>query len=331
MNAVPEPRSPSLAARAPGALRADGGRDAFEQALARRSPPHASDATARPTGAPSRAGLAEESEEGSPDLFGLALPGAGSEALAGSRGDPLAGPGATPDPFAALPAATRMTLAAALSGASAAAGAAPVASVSGASASGTALGADPLMAMMPDPLLAEGMPSQGVAGRDAGVPAEPAAGASTRATAVPGHEPAGARSRASTQSQAQTREPTVADGLFMPSRLPEMSIATAVPAPAAGAAGSAVDAAALVARLIGQVPLSGSADDAIRMLFPAGSGPIEQIVLNREAGQLNLVVSATPGAREAVSRGVLDLERRLRDRGLPVGAVRLADREAAAD
>jgi hypothetical protein len=328
MNAVPEPRSPSLAARAPGALRADGGRDAFEQALARRSPPRASDATARPTGAPSRAGLAEESEEGSPDLFGLALPGAGSEALTGSRGDPLAGPGATPDPFAALPAATRMTLAAALSGAGAAAGVTPIASVL---VSGAALGADPLMAVMPDALLAEGMPSQGVAGRDAGVPAEPAAGASTRATAVPGHEPAGARSRASIQSQAQTREPTVADGLFMPSRLPEMSIVTAVPAPAAGAAGSAVDAATLVARLIGQVPLSGSADDAIRMLFPAGSGPIEQIVLNREAGQLNLVVSATPGAREAVSRGVLDLERRLRDRGLPVGAVRLADREAAAD
>jgi hypothetical protein len=326
MNTVPEPRSPSLAARAPGLLRADGGRDAFEQALARRSPPRALDATARPTGAPSRAGLAEESEEASPDLFGLALPGAGSEALAGSRGDPLAGPGATPDPFAALPAATRMTLAAALSGA--AAGVTPIASVL---VSGAALGADPLTAMMPDPLLAEGMPSQGVAGRDAGVPAEPAAGASTRATAVPGHEPAGARSRASIQSQAQTREPTVADGLFMPSRLPEMSIATAVPAPAAGAAGSAVDAATLVARLIGQVPLSGSADDAIRMLFPAGSGPIEQIVLNREAGQLNLVVSATPGAREAVSRGVLDLERRLRDRGLPVGAVRLADREAAAD
>jgi len=329
MNAVPEPRSPSLAARAPGALRADGGRDAFEQALARRSPPRAPDATARPTGAPSRAGLAEESEEASPDLIGLALPGAGSEALAGSRGDALAGPVATPDPFAALPAATRMTLAAALSAASA--GAAPVASVSGTAVSGTALGADPLMAMMPDALIAEGMPSQGVAGRDADAPAERAAAASTRATAEPGHEPAGARSRASTQSPAQTREPTVADGLFMPSRLPEMAIATAVAAPAAGAAGSAVDAAALVARLIGQVPLSGSADDAIRMLFPAGSGPIEQIVLNREAGQLNLVVSATPGAREAVSRGVLDLERRLRDRGLPVGAVRLADREAAAD
>jgi hypothetical protein len=91
---------------------------------------------------------------------------------------------------------------------------------------------------------------------------------------------------------------------------------------------SAVDAAALVARLIGQVPLSGSADDAIRMLFPAGSGPIEQIVLNREAGQLNLVVSATPSAREAVSRSVLELERRLRDRGLPVGAVRVSERES---
>ena len=305
MNTVPEPRSSSHAARAPGALRADGGREAFEQALARRSSPRAPEVTARPTGAPSRAGLADESGEASPDLVGLALPGAGGEVLAGT--------GAAPDPFAALPAATRMTLAAALS------------------VSGTALGADPLMAMMPDALLAEGMPSQGVPGRDAEGAAESAAAQPGHATAVPGHEPVGGRSRASTQPQAQTREPTAADALLMPGRLPEMSIATAVPSPAAGAAGSAVDAAALVARLIGQVPLSGSADDAIRMLFPAGSGPIEQIVLNREAGQLNLVVSATPGARDAVSRGVLELERRLRDRGLPVGAVRLADREAASD
>jgi hypothetical protein len=323
MNAVPESRSASLPARGSAAPRADAAREAFEQALARRSPPRPPETAGRQAGAPARLGPADDREEVSSEALGLALPGPGGDAISGTQEGGSAGPAS--DPLAALPAAARMALAAALSGAGAPAGTEGLASVTGAS-----LGAGPLSAMRPEELPADGTTRPGMPILDAGVAAEPsAAESSARNGAASGHAIDGARARASTLAQTQAGEPSPPEALFMPIRSPEVPVPANLPAPPAGSAGAAVDAAALVARLVGQVPLSGSPDDAIRMLFPAGSGPIEQIVLNREAGQLNLMVSATPGARETVSRGMLDLERRLRDRGLPVGAVRLADRETS--
>ncbi|MBU6272115.1 MAG: hypothetical protein KGQ67_12485 [Betaproteobacteria bacterium] len=243
----------------------------------------------------------------------------GGAAIAGLQG--------IPDPLASLPAATRMALGATAPASPGPEGMPVVAALAGAP-NPSALGAladHGIGAAAADDGAVAG--AAGRAGAPAGTPRSADESASSEG-AGSGPVAGSARARATGSAQGDAAESGATDLGLVPGRATEPMPAPTAPAPLAGGVPATMDAAALVARLIGQVPLSGSADDAIRMLFPAGSGPIEQIVLNREAGQLNLVVSATPSAREAVSRSVLDLERRLRDRGLPVGAVRLSEREA---
>jgi hypothetical protein len=83
--------------------------------------------------------------------------------------------------------------------------------------------------------------------------------------------------------------------------------------------------------LLRQVPLAGSPGDPVSMTFPDGSGPIDQIVFMRDPGGLYMVVSSQPGSRDAVQRGLGELERRLRERGIAVGGIRLAEPLGAPD
>jgi hypothetical protein len=101
------------------------------------------------------------------------------------------------------------------------------------------------------------------------------------------------------------------------------SVVIAPPVPGQPRAG--MDTAALAGWLLRQAPLAAGADQAVRMTFPAGSGPIEQIVLTREAGVLNLVVSSSAGSRESVAQSFVELGKRLRERGIVLGDIRLAD------
>jgi hypothetical protein len=90
-------------------------------------------------------------------------------------------------------------------------------------------------------------------------------------------------------------------------------------------------AARMAEFLLRQVPLAGSPGDPVSMTFPDGSGPIDQIVFMRDPGGLYMVVSSQPGSRDAVQRGLGELERRLRERGIAVGGIRLAEPLGAPD
>jgi hypothetical protein len=90
------------------------------------------------------------------------------------------------------------------------------------------------------------------------------------------------------------------------------------------------EAVRLAEFLLRQAPLAGSPGDPVQMIFPQGSGPIDQIVFMRDARGLFMVVSSQSGSREAVQRGLGELERRLRERGIAVGGIRLADPVASA-
>ncbi|MCX7272495.1 MAG: hypothetical protein NTV19_04695 [Burkholderiales bacterium] len=98
-----------------------------------------------------------------------------------------------------------------------------------------------------------------------------------------------------------------------------------LPPPVPGQPRAGMDTATLASWLLRQAPLAAGADQAVRMSFPAGSGPIEQIVLTREAGVLNLVVSSSAGSRESVAQSFVELGKRLRERGIVLGDIRLAD------
>lgn len=321
MNAMPELRPSTPPARAAVSPAGDGRRDAFEQALARRSPPRpGAEPVGRSAGGASRAGAQGELEDASA--------GSSEPAVAGQAGDAVTGLQTMPDPLASLTPAARMALSAG----------SPTPSVSALGPAGTvapdavaidAVDLTAFAALEADQILGDPAQSTRATGSDPRSGASRGHAASLDGeSALSGREAGSPRAHAVQSAEVKSDGSAVAEAGAVPGRPLEPLTGQSTPAPAASGMTSAVDAAALVARLIGQVPLSGSADDAIRMLFPAGSGPIEQIVLNREAGQLNLVVSATPSAREAVSRSVLELERRLRDRGLPVGAVRVSERES---
>ena len=107
----------------------------------------------------------------------------------------------------------------------------------------------------------------------------------------------------------------------LPVQLPTAIPASASPNPA--------DAVRLAEWLLRHNPMVVTGDEAVRMSFPPGSGPIEQIVFSREAGALSVLVSSVAGTREVVQRSLGDLERRLRERGLAVAGVRMADVQPA--
>jgi hypothetical protein len=91
------------------------------------------------------------------------------------------------------------------------------------------------------------------------------------------------------------------------------------------------DAVRLAQWLLQHNPLVATGTEAVRMSFPEGSGPIEQIVFSRDAGALSVLVSSSAGARDLVQRSLGDLERRLRERGLAVSGVRMAQSSGPGD
>jgi hypothetical protein len=91
------------------------------------------------------------------------------------------------------------------------------------------------------------------------------------------------------------------------------------------------DAVRLAQWLLQHNPLVATGAEAVRMSFPEGSGPIEQIVFSRDAGALSVLVSSSAGARDLVQRSLGDLERRLRERGLAVSGVRMAESPGPGD
>jgi hypothetical protein len=99
---------------------------------------------------------------------------------------------------------------------------------------------------------------------------------------------------------------------------------------AASPAASPPEAVRMAEFLLRQMPLAGSPGDPVSMIFPQGSGPIDQIVFMRDPSGLFMVVSSQPGSRDAVQRGLGELERRLRERGIAVGGIRLAEPVASA-
>lgn len=103
----------------------------------------------------------------------------------------------------------------------------------------------------------------------------------------------------------------------LPMQLPTALPTSASPSPA--------DAARLADWLLRHNPMVVTGNEPVRMSFPPGSGPIDQIVFSREAGALSVLVSSAAGTRELVQRSLGDLERRLRERGLAVAGVRMAD------